>query len=212
LAKAGGTADGWNAGASSVQVLPAGQDGWMEVTVTELTKNRMVGLASSDPDGGFTSINYALYMVNSSFSLQTYESGVKRYNGTGLNTGDVLRVERKGTTVTYRQNGKLIATSAVASTTDLRVDASLYSSGATLADVRASFAARSTSITRTFEYDHAGRPLKTWHQVNSGPNVLLVNNAYNELGQLITKKLHSEDQGTNFKQHVDMRYYTGSNQ
>jgi len=206
LAKAGGSADGWNAGASSVQVLPAGQNGWVEVTATELTKNRMVGLASSDPDGGFTSINYALYMVNSSFSLQTYESGVKRYNGTGLNTGDVLRVERKGTTVTYRQNGKLIATSAVASTTDLRVDASLYSSGATLADVRASFAARSSSIVRTFEYDHAGRLLKTWHQVNGGTNVLLVNNTYNELGQLITKKLHSEDQGTNFKQHVDMRY------
>ncbi|HEY9008866.1 MAG TPA: hypothetical protein VIM75_22175, partial [Ohtaekwangia sp.] len=205
LSKAGGT-DGWNAGASSVQVLPAGQDGWVEVTATELTKNRMVGLASSDPDANFTSMNYALYMANSSYSVQTYESGVKRYNGTGLNTGDVFRVERKGTTVTYRQNGKLIATSAVASTTDLRVDASLYSSGATLADVRASFAARSTSITRTFTYDHAGRLLKTWHQVNNGDNIVLAENTYNELGQLVTKKLHSEDQGNSFKQHVDLRY------
>jgi len=206
LAKAGGSADGWNAGASSVQVLPAGQDGWVEVTASEVNKNRMVGLASSDPDGGFTSINYALYMVYSSFNVQTYESGVKRYNGTGLNTGDVLRVERKGITVTYRQNGKLMATSSVASTTDLRVDASLYSSGATLADVRASFAARSSSIVRTFEYDHIGRLLKTWHQLNGGTNVLLVENEYNELGQLITKKLHSEDQGSTFKQHIDFRY------
>lgn len=58
-----------------------------------------------------------------------------------------------------------------------------------------------TSITRSFEYDHAGRLLETWHDLGSTP-VLLAKNEYNELGQLITKKLHSED-GNNFQQNVN---------
>jgi RHS repeat-associated protein len=208
LSKVGG-ADAWIAGASSEEVLPAGQDGWMEVTVSEINKGRMIGLASSDPDAGFASINYAWYMANSSFSMRLYESGSQRYQGAGLATGDVLRIERKGTTITYHSNGRKITPTAgasPASSTDLRVDASLYSAGATLLDVRASFAAKSTSITRTFDYDHAGRLMKVWHQVNATPKVLLVENKYNELGQLITKKLHSENEGASFKQHVDMRY------
>jgi RHS repeat-associated protein len=206
LSKVGGK-DGWIAGASSQEVLPAGQDGWVEVTVSELTKNRIFGLSSADTDVLYTSINYGLYMAYSSYPLHIMEEGKDRLATQGLNTGDVLRIERKGTAITYRHNGKkLIPSTTAPSTTDLRVDASLHSAGASLLDVRASFAARSTSITRTFDYDHAGHLMKVWHQVNSTPKVLLVENEYNELGQLITKKLHSENEGTSFKQHVDMRY------
>jgi RHS repeat-associated protein len=43
-------------------------------------------------------------------------------------------------------------------------------------------------------YDHRGRPLAHYHQTNTpagpGPEVLLVQYAYNELGQLIEKRLH----------------------
>jgi RHS repeat-associated protein len=168
----------------------------------------MVGLASSDPDAGYASINYAWYMYNSTNPMRIFESNTLKYQGTGLATGDILRIERKGTTITYRCNGRKITPTVAssASTTDLRVDASLYTPDATLLDVRASFAAKSTSITRTFDYDHAGRLMKVWHRVNATPKVLLMENEYNELGQLITKKLHSENEGTSFKQHIDMRY------
>lgn len=60
-------------------------------------------------------------------------------------------------------------------------------------------------IARRFEYDHSGRLLETWHKLNSEPEVLLAKNEYNELGQLVTEKLHSAD-GSTFKQHVDHRY------
>ena len=40
----------------------------------------------------------------------------------------------------------------------------------------------------------------------SGNFTLLAANEYNELGQLVTKKLHSEDNGTTFEQDVDHRY------
>ncbi len=59
---------------------------------------------------------------------------------------------------------------------------------------------------RTFDYDHAGRLLKTWHSVNGATPILLTQNEYNEIGQLVDKKLHSTDNGTTFKQSVDYRY------
>ncbi|MEQ8648229.1 MAG: fibronectin type III domain-containing protein [Cyclobacteriaceae bacterium] len=64
---------------------------------------------------------------------------------------------------------------------------------------------QSTSITRTFDYDHADRLLTVKHQVNSDTEVILLSNEYNELGELIDKKLHSTN-GTDYKQSLDYRY------
>jgi RHS repeat-associated protein len=55
------------------------------------------------------------------------------------------------------------------------------------------------------DYDHVGRLIRTYHKLDGQTEVLLVSNEYNELGQLVDKKLHSAD-GTNFKQSVDHRY------
>lgn len=66
------------------------------------------------------------------------------------------------------------------------------------------------TIARRYDYDDAGRPTRTWHQftnsTSNGAEVLLTENKYNELGQLIDKKLHSADNGSTFKQSVDYRY------
>jgi RHS repeat-associated protein len=45
-------------------------------------------------------------------------------------------------------------------------------------------------VTRRFQYDHVGRLLRTFHQVNSNPEFLLSQNTYNEIGQLVRKDLH----------------------
>ncbi|MCW5910627.1 MAG: fibronectin type III domain-containing protein, partial [Cyclobacteriaceae bacterium] len=62
------------------------------------------------------------------------------------------------------------------------------------------------TVKRRFEYNHAGLLLKTYHKVNSDAEILLSSLEYNELNQLTVKKLHSTDNGTTFKQHVDYRY------
>lgn len=62
-----------------------------------------------------------------------------------------------------------------------------------------------TNITQWSEYDHAGRVLKTWHQVNTNTAVLAAQYEYNALGQLVDKKLHNTG-GANFLQSVDYRY------
>jgi len=65
------------------------------------------------------------------------------------------------------------------------------------------------------DYDHEGRLTNTWHKIgrilggtfSETSEVLLAQNTYNELGQLIDKKLHSTvADASNAKQSVDYRY------
>jgi RHS repeat-associated protein len=46
------------------------------------------------------------------------------------------------------------------------------------------------TVANTYVYDHEGRKKQTWEQIGSGTNVLLVDDEYNEIGQLMTKNLH----------------------
>ncbi|MEP2025851.1 DUF6443 domain-containing protein, partial [Reichenbachiella sp.] len=62
------------------------------------------------------------------------------------------------------------------------------------------------SILKEYEYDHAGRLLRTWQTLASDDRILLAENSYNELGEMVTKKLHSENDGADFLQTVDYRY------
>ncbi len=56
-----------------------------------------------------------------------------------------------------------------------------------------------------FEYDHTGRLLSTQHTINDGSAIVTSALRYNELGQLLTKYLHSTD-GDKFAQKVDYTY------
>ncbi len=64
------------------------------------------------------------------------------------------------------------------------------------------------TITKTFTYDHAGRLEKVEQQISgdtANGNVVLAQNDYNELGQLMLKKLHSAGE-TSFVQDIDYLY------
>lgn len=64
----------------------------------------------------------------------------------------------------------------------------------------------SLAITQRNVYDPIGRPLNTYHQINSQPEILLSSFVYNELGQIIDKKIHSNDNGASYLQSLDLRY------
>jgi RHS repeat-associated protein len=64
---------------------------------------------------------------------------------------------------------------------------------------------KSVSITKRNEYDDAGRLTKVYHQLDEQPEILMSKLDYNELGELIEKDIHSEDE-TSFIQSVDYRY------
>jgi RHS repeat-associated protein len=65
---------------------------------------------------------------------------------------------------------------------------------------------QTTTVRYRYGYDIAGRLLNKWHQVNSQPEVLLSSATYDELGQLVKKKLHSSDNGSTWLQALDFRY------
>lgn len=53
-----------------------------------------------------------------------------------------------------------------------------------------------TTVKESFTYDHAGRLLVTKHSINGAADVELSTNMYNEVGQLVTKKLHRTQSGS----------------
>jgi RHS repeat-associated protein len=207
LKKTGG-AGGWNAGASSVQQIPAGVDGWVESTVLNVnpTSPRIFGLSDQDTDTNINSVDYGFYETGA--QLQAYIKGTPVATLT-MAIGDKLRIAREnGNMVFYRNGIKIYPTggTTLPCSTALLVDASFYNQGNAISHVRLSVApGPQRTIARKLEYDHAQRPTKVWHSVNGSTPVLLLQNEYNEIGQLVDKKLHSTD-GTSFKQSIDYRY------
>ncbi|HRJ28612.1 MAG TPA: DUF6443 domain-containing protein [Cyclobacteriaceae bacterium] len=66
-------------------------------------------------------------------------------------------------------------------------------------------ASTSVSLTDWNDYDHAGRVLKTYRQINNESPVTVAQYEYNALGQMVVKKLH--DLGTNnWLQTVDYEF------
>jgi len=63
-----------------------------------------------------------------------------------------------------------------------------------------------TSITQRNDYDHAGRVLKSYHQIIDTTEYLVAQYEYNAIGQLVDKKLHQPDSLSEFLQSVDYRY------
>lgn len=55
-----------------------------------------------------------------------------------------------------------------------------------------------TTIANRYEYDHVGRKLATFQRINTQDEVTLSVVEYNEIGQLMNKKLHNELQSTGY--------------
>lgn len=62
-----------------------------------------------------------------------------------------------------------------------------------------------TTVVNKYEYDHIGRLQRVYQNNNNTADQLVVQYEYNEIGQLVDKKLHNTA-GTNFLQSVDFRY------
>ncbi|MGE0773082.1 MAG: DUF6443 domain-containing protein [Cyclobacteriaceae bacterium] len=194
------------AGAASTQMLGAGVDGYLEffLIAPSSTHQYYIGFNDNNLDVGNANINYAFRVNNA--TLQVWENGVQKLSQTNvLKTGDVLKIDRTGSTIRYYRNSNLVYTSVTPFTGALLIDTSFPTNNANMVGLVASFAETSRSITRRFTYDHAGRLIDVHHSLNDAPEILLTRNEYNELGQLVDKKLHSTD-GTNFRQSVDYRY------
>ncbi len=59
---------------------------------------------------------------------------------------------------------------------------------------------------RTYSYDHADRVLKVKHKIGSQEEVTVSENFYNEMGQLLNKKLHQAPSRSGYLQKLDYSY------
>ena len=186
------------AAAAAVAQLPAGLDGWVEFSVSALssTAKREVGFQNQNTTFGPNYINYGWFLQSGAYIMEDYYQRGSAYT---VVPGDKLRVERVGSTVTYKINGTAVYTSTVASTTALWPGNYLVGINMLLPNIRTSIATVSQTTTRTFDYDQVGRLLHTWHSMNGATPVLLAADQYNEIGQAVTKQLYSTD-GSTFKQ------------
>ena len=133
LSKREGNASAWDAGAVSTRGIVS-MDGYVELTASETTTHRMIGLSRGDTNQGYPDIDFALYLASGG-ALYVYEAGVNRGSFGPYVTGDRLRVAVEGGVVRYRRNGQLLYESRTAPVFPLLVDTSLYNAAATLRGV-----------------------------------------------------------------------------
>jgi RHS repeat-associated protein len=190
-------------GAVSTSVLPANTDGWIEAIVNETNPYFKLGFTATNQ----VDIDYAVGPING--RLYTFRGATQSADFAGGQPpvkGDVMKIQRTGSTIYFYRNNVQFATMTGASTGALMIDAEIYQNGLTIGAVRSSFTTTTHTTARRFDYDHVGRLMRTWHRLDSNPEILLTDNSYNELGQLVEKNLHSADNGATSKQSVDYSY------
>jgi len=124
----------WNANAFSWQSVD--NSGYMETTVLETNRERMIGLSASDANADWNTIQYAFYLTTWG-ALEIRESGSGNQQG-GLTyvAGDVLRIAVENNLVKYYRNGVSLYISTAAPTLPLFVDGSINGVGGTLRNVK----------------------------------------------------------------------------
>jgi hypothetical protein len=140
LTKTGATA--WDGAAQTDKNLLSG-DGYIQMTCTETTTGRMIGLTNADPFdpdafNNYVQLDFALY-VPPGAGLRVYESGTEVFAAASpYISGDILKVEIVGGVVKYYQNSTLLYTSTVLPTYPLKGAAVLYTLGSTVTDAKIS--------------------------------------------------------------------------
>ncbi len=104
----------------------------MEITASETTTWRMIGLSNGDTNQDFTDIDFAAYLAGG--SLCVYEAGAGRGCFGSFSTGDTIRVAVESGVVKYKKNGTVVYTSSVSPTYPLLADSAIWSNGGTIAN------------------------------------------------------------------------------
>jgi RHS repeat-associated protein len=143
------------AGAASSQAIVSG-DGYVELTASETTTSRMIGLSNGDTNQNYPDIDFAAYL--DSGNLCVYEAGSNRGCFSTYVGGNTIRVAVESGVVKYKKNGTVIYTSSVTPTYPLLVDTALWSNGATLNNVVISGGGSGGANVHWLVADHLGTP------------------------------------------------------
>lgn len=125
---------GWgNSGAASDKTYNG--DFGLEFSVSETNTYRMLGLSDTNVNANYNTIDYGIYPIANG-TWRVYENGAYRGSFGTYQSGDIFRINRNGTTVTYLKNGVVAYTSTISSTGPLLADAALNSYGSNILDAK----------------------------------------------------------------------------
>lgn len=128
----------WNTQATFGSI-PANTDGSVYWTFSNFPTNMMLGL-NSDPatDASYTSIDFAIYVQNSSISETLFQNGNGQVAGSTviMSAGEEFEMRRTGSTIALYRANTLLKTFSNTSTAELHFDCSIYSGTVSLTNVR----------------------------------------------------------------------------
>lgn len=119
------TSQAYDGGASSLNLMPANTDGFLEFVVSDPTATYFIGLAKVDIDQTYSNISFA-WQIGYAGQVRMYEGTTLRGDAGTLMSGDVFRIEREGGNIKYYKNGILQRTVAAPPAQVYMVDVCIY--------------------------------------------------------------------------------------
>jgi RHS repeat-associated protein len=113
-------AAGWNSGAVTSSPLLANKDGWIEFAITGNNDSYVAGFTTTPSSYLNTSFKHAVFVDPTTSMLSTYLDATPTPL-CSYQIGDVIRIERTGSTITYKRNGASVRTASTTAGTELRV-------------------------------------------------------------------------------------------
>ncbi len=160
--KSGG-GNSWNAGTSSVNTIPAHQNGWIQIIPTTTANYRMIGLSELDQGATWNTIEHNLYLYGN--TIFVYESGSYKGSFGIYAQGNTLRIEVEPfysyesgdpipyTRVSYLKNGQEFYYSNVQGFKSFVADLCLYTAGSSIQNI---------SMSHGQTYIEPGLPILSW--------------------------------------------------
>jgi hypothetical protein len=158
----------WDGNAFSYQSVNT--NGYMQTTVAEINRDRMIGLSSSDGNSSYTSIQFAFFLQNNG-QLRIYQSGADIGGFGAYAASDVLKIANENNVIKYYKNGQALYISSVVPSATLFVDVSIEDVGGTATNVKVS---NGNTGSFSVQVNNAGpSPTYQWklNNVNVGSNV-----------------------------------------
>jgi len=132
-----GIATAWDAGATSIASIPAG-DGYIEFGAADTTTMKAAGLSNGNGNQSRGDIDFAI-SLDAAGGVSVFEGGTLRGHFGSYTASDLFQIQVESGVVTYFKNRQSFFTSSATPGYPLLLDTSLRTPGARIVDARLSF-------------------------------------------------------------------------
>lgn len=138
LIKTSGIENTWDAGASSIDVLPANTDGYIEVLGYRDVKKKIIGFSDEELVADKATIKFGV-QFNQDGEIRIHEEGEHKGTYGEFETGDKIKIERTNGLIQYYKNDVIFYTSEDSYNGELVVDVSIKAMNGLIPEVLATF-------------------------------------------------------------------------